>query len=122
MREAEALVTRPPLTNRQGGIFNYIAATLHRKGRPPTLREIGEEFAISSPNGVMGHLRALEQKGYIRRDAGKSRAIEIVGAKDELLRDLEDSRILARAYGRGDLERRLESQISLLKKTNHAQG
>ncbi len=41
------------------------------------MREIGEHLDIRSPNGVMCHLRALERKKMIRRDANKSRAIEL---------------------------------------------
>ena len=49
---------------------------MHR-GYGPTVREIGEHFEISSPNGVMCHLKALEKKGLIHRSPNKSRAIEL---------------------------------------------
>ena len=50
--------------------------------RRPTVREIGEQFGIKSPNGVMCHLRALERKGLIRRSPNKSRAIELTESID----------------------------------------
>ncbi len=41
------------------------------------MREIGERFEISSPNGVMCHLKALEKKGLITREPNMSRAIQL---------------------------------------------
>jgi repressor LexA len=41
------------------------------------VREIAQRMDINSPNGVMGHLKALERKGYIRRDNRRARAIEL---------------------------------------------
>jgi repressor LexA len=47
------------------------------------LREIGEHMGIRSTNGVNDHLRALERKGYLRREDMKSRALRVV--EDEVL-------------------------------------
>lgn len=57
-----------PLTTRQLGILNFIADSLRNRQRPPTIREIADAFEISSTNGVVCHLQALEAKGYIERD------------------------------------------------------
>ncbi len=67
------------LTSRQQRVYEFIRDKIRSRGYGPTVREIGEEFKIRSPNGVMCHLRALEKKGLIRRQPHKSRAIEIVG-------------------------------------------
>ncbi|WP_255964690.1 helix-turn-helix domain-containing protein, partial [Staphylococcus aureus] len=48
------------------------------KGYPPSVREIGEAVGLASSSTVHGHLSRLEEKGYIRRDPTKPRAIEIV--------------------------------------------
>lgn len=61
---AEAKVA---LTPKQQRIFNYIIKHIETKGFPPAIRDICTEFDISSPNGVMCHLKALEAKGYINR-------------------------------------------------------
>lgn len=66
-----------PLTSRQKKIFNYIRQQIDKRGYGPTVREIADAFNIGSPNGVVGHLRALENKGYIVRKAKKSRTIEL---------------------------------------------
>src|SRR5690606_23054524 len=59
------------------------------RGYPPTLREIGEYMGIRSTNGVNDHLRALERKGYLRREDMKSRALRLVseGAASESIDD-----------------------------------
>ena len=66
------------LTKRQNEIFEYIKQTVHSKGYPPSVREIGEAVGLASSSTVHGHLSRLEEKGYIRRDPTKPRAIEIV--------------------------------------------
>ncbi|MCA9207507.1 MAG: transcriptional repressor LexA, partial [Planctomycetales bacterium] len=66
-----------PLTERQKEVLDMIYEKMTKRGYGPTVREIGEEFGITSPNGVMCHLRALERKGFIRRSPNKSRAIEL---------------------------------------------
>ena len=66
---------KKPITDRQQEIFNFIRSIVEKRGIPPTMREIGEEFGIRSTNGVEGHLAALERSGFIRRDRGKSRGI-----------------------------------------------
>ena len=66
------------LTARQREIFEYIRNMIRTKGRPPSIREIGESFQIHSTNGVRAVLEALERKGYIRRDRYTSRGIELL--------------------------------------------
>ncbi len=63
--------------DREQAILDYISASLHERGYPPTLREIGAAFGIASTNGVRYHLDRLEQAGRIRRDRWTSRGIEL---------------------------------------------
>ena len=70
------------LTDRQRRVYELIRDLILTRGYGPTVREIGEEFGIKSPNGVMCHLRALERKGLIRRSPNKSRAIELTEGVD----------------------------------------
>ena len=58
---------RAALTKKQQAIYNFIRKHIEEKGFPPAIRDICTEFGISSPNGVMCHLKALESKGYINR-------------------------------------------------------
>src|SRR3954449_12491000 len=63
------------LTDRQQQVLGYIRQSIHERGYPPTLREIGAFMGIRSTNGVNDHLRALERKGYLTREDMKSRAL-----------------------------------------------
>ena len=76
------------LTARQKKIFNYIRRHIDKSGYGPTVREIAAAFEIASPNGVVGHLDALVQKGFIVRKARKSRSIEISPEYQEETRGL----------------------------------
>ena len=66
------------LTKRQEQTLDFIRRSISERGYPPTLREIGEHMGIRSTNGVNDHLRALERKGYLRREDMKSRALKLV--------------------------------------------
>lgn len=71
------------LTKRQAQTLDYIRQSIEERGYPPTLREIGEYMGIRSTNGVNDHLRALERKGYLRREDMKSRALRLVNEPDK---------------------------------------
>lgn len=70
------------LTGRQQQILDYIRGEIHRKGFPPSVREIGEAVNLSSSSTVHSHLAALEKKGFIRRDPSKPRALEVLDYRD----------------------------------------
>jgi DNA-binding MarR family transcriptional regulator len=74
-RRADA---RAKLTDRQRKILDFIAGYVHDRGRPPTLREIGDAFEIRSTNGVSNHLKLIEGKGYLVREPLKSRGLRLV--------------------------------------------
>ncbi len=69
------------LTDRQEEILNFIQQFQQESGYPPTLREIGKRFDISSTFGVKRHLDALSKKGYLNILSNASRGISIT--KDE---------------------------------------
>ncbi|GAC1475137.1 MAG: transcriptional repressor LexA [Isosphaeraceae bacterium] len=66
------------LTSRQREIYHFIRGKIQGRGYGPTVREIGLEFHIKSPNGVMCHLKALQKKGLIHREPNMSRAIQLL--------------------------------------------
>jgi len=70
------------LTDRQEKILCFIQQFQQESGYPPTLREIGKHFGISSTFGVKRHLDALVKKGYLNILGNASRGISI--NKDEL--------------------------------------
>ncbi len=66
------------MTDRQEEILNFIRQFLEESGYPPTLREIGKKFGISSTFGVKRHLDALQKKGYLNIESNASRGISFM--------------------------------------------
>jgi repressor LexA len=69
------------LSIKQERVFHFIQQHIQNFGYPPTLREIASKLGISGPHGVKKFIDILVRKGYIRKTARSSRAIEIVGEK-----------------------------------------
>ena len=67
------------LTARQREVLSFLIRFLKEVGYPPTVREIARHFGLKGPKSPKKRLDALEEKGYIRRRPGKSRAIEVMG-------------------------------------------
>ncbi|GAA2183483.1 transcriptional repressor LexA [Brooklawnia cerclae] len=65
------------LTPRQRRILEFIQATVESRGYPPTIREMGEAVGLASPSSVSHQLKALESKGFLRRDPNRPRALEV---------------------------------------------
>ncbi|MBI5644246.1 MAG: repressor LexA [Deltaproteobacteria bacterium] len=68
------------ITERQKEILVFLGEFIEKSGYPPTLREICARFGIKGPGNARKHLDALEKKGYIKRSANISRAIEVIGS------------------------------------------
>lgn len=66
------------LTERQRMILMEIRNAVETRGYPPSVREIGEVVGLTSPSSVNYQLKALERKGYLRRDPHRPRAIEVL--------------------------------------------
>ncbi|MGD0897706.1 MAG: transcriptional repressor LexA [Thermoguttaceae bacterium] len=65
------------MTERQQKVYEFIRTKIRSRGYGPTVREIGAQFDIHSPNGVVCHLKALQKKGLIHREPNMSRAIQL---------------------------------------------
>ena len=70
--------TKPELTTRQVSILDFIKTASESQGYAPSMREIGEAAGLNSPASVKYQLDILEEKGFIRRDADRGRAMEVV--------------------------------------------
>ena len=66
------------LSKRQQMIVDFIKSEVETKGYPPSVREIAKAVGLASSSTVHGHLERIENKGYIRRDPTKPRAIELI--------------------------------------------
>ncbi len=74
---------RDQLSKRQQAVLDTIAQSLDSRGYPPTLREIGAAIGLTSPSSVKHQLNVLEERGFIRRDPNRPRAIEVVSFEEE---------------------------------------
>ncbi len=70
------------LTARQRRILEFIRDWVERYGYPPSVREIGEAVGLVSPSSVAYQLKALETKGFIRRDPNRPRAVDVRAPSD----------------------------------------
>jgi repressor LexA len=80
------------LTPRQTKILLAIKEAMETNGYPPSMREIGEAAGLSSPSSVKYQLEALEEKGWIRRDPSRGRALEVLTPGDERFEDIKPER------------------------------
>lgn len=69
--------TRRARGDTQQRILEFIESEVASKGYPPSVREIGDAVGLKSTSTVHGHLRRLEARGLLRRDAMKPRAMEV---------------------------------------------
>nr|NLI51226.1 transcriptional repressor LexA [Propionibacterium sp.] len=65
------------LTLRQRLILQMIQESTEKRGYPPTIREMGEAVGLASPSSVTHQLKALEAKGFLRRDPKRPRALMV---------------------------------------------
>jgi repressor LexA len=65
------------LTWRQRKVLQVIRESVERRGHPPSMREIGEAVGLTSTSSVSFQLSTLQSKGYLRRDAGRPRTVEV---------------------------------------------
>jgi repressor LexA len=73
------------LTVKQERVFNFIKKYKEESGYPPTVREITENLGLSGPNSAKKFLDILERKGWIKKTAKSSRAIEILNEAKKVL-------------------------------------
>jgi repressor LexA len=65
------------LTWRQRKVLQVIRDSVQRRGYPPSVREIGEAVGLTSTSSVSYQLSTLVRKGYLHRDAGRPRTVEV---------------------------------------------
>ena len=65
------------LTPRQQRVLQNIKDSIEKRGYPPSMREIGEAVGLTSSSSVAHQLRVLEEKGFLKRDPNRPRALEV---------------------------------------------
>ncbi len=77
-----ALPDGPPdasgLTPRQTRVLAEIREAIETRGYPPSMREIGDAVGLTSSSSVAHQLKVLEEKGFLRRDPKRPRALEVL--------------------------------------------
>ena len=76
------------LTARQRRILEVIKIAVETRGYPPSIREMGESVGLASSSSVAHQLKTLEQKGFLRRDPHRPRALEVLLPGDASAREL----------------------------------
>jgi repressor LexA len=84
------------LSGRQQRILDFIRSWVDQHGYPPSVREIGEGVQLVSPSSVAYQLGQLEEKGYLRRDANRPRAVDVRPSDDMVDSDDEQATRAAR--------------------------
>lgn len=69
------------ISNRQEKILRFINKKIKESGYPPSVREIAKAVDLSSSATVHSHLKKLEEKGYLKRNPSKPRAISLLSRK-----------------------------------------
>ncbi|MGL3151178.1 transcriptional repressor LexA [Microbacterium sp. A82] len=69
---------RKNLSPKQLAILEVIQTSIAKHGYPPSMREIGDAVNLKSLSSVTHQLGQLELSGYLRRDPGKTRAMEVL--------------------------------------------
>jgi len=76
--------TLDKLSKRQQLILDFIQERIKDKGYPPSVREIGAAVGLKSSSTVHAHLMHLQEKGYIRKDPSKPRAVIPIPSENEI--------------------------------------
>ena len=66
------------LTKKQQAVLTCIEEYIAENGYGPSVRDVCAQLGLSSPSTVFVHLKALEEKGYIKKDPLISRSITLV--------------------------------------------
>lgn len=69
------------LKEREEKILNYMKEEIREKGYPPTVREICLALGIKSTSTAHKDIDSLVQKGFIRKDPSKPRALMVVDSE-----------------------------------------
>ena len=71
------------LKDREQKVLDFITDQIKKNGYPPTVRDIGAALGIKSTSTVQKSMNILEEEGFIRKQAGKRRAFEVVAGGAE---------------------------------------
>ena len=109
------------LNARQRQILDYVKNKIKTSGYPPSVREIGQAVGLKSSSTVHAYLLQLEDKGLLRRDPAKPRAI-ILTETDHDIRDGGASYPRDLRHGRRALSLRPRPPAAISRNTRQHHG
>ena len=68
------------LTPNEKRVYEYIRTSISERALPPSVRDIKDALGFASTSTVHLYISRLEEKGLIKKETGKSRAISLVSA------------------------------------------
>jgi len=71
------------ISARQERILKFINKKIKESGYPPSVREIAQAVNLSSSATAHSHLKKLEEKGYLKRNPSKPRAISLLHRQED---------------------------------------
>ncbi len=77
------------LTPRQQRVLNVIRDSIQDRGYPPSMREIGQRVGLTSSSSVAHQLRVLEEKGFLKRDPNRPRALSVYYPNEPVVDDTD---------------------------------
>ena len=98
------------LTWRQRKVLQVIRDSVQKRGYPPSMREIGEAVGLTSTSSVSYQLSTLQRKGYLHRDVGRPRTVEVRLPGHPAIRPEQGTR--RRRRGRGAIRRRAGHRVA----------
>ncbi len=78
------------LTEKQEAVLDFIEKYQMEYGKSPTIKEMRENFGVSSDNSILKHLKALQEKGFLEKD-DTPRGIKLLSSVREKLEGVIDS-------------------------------
>jgi len=102
-------------TQRQGEVLEFIRGAAARGDSAPTYREISKKFDFNSPKAAYDHVVALERKGLVRRQRGKSRGIKLMSLNETASESTVLIPVLGNVAAGGSVEQtqELEGQVQI---------
>ena len=92
------------LTSKQNQVLDYLKKFMAKKGYPPTVREICSALNLKSPATVHAHLNTLSDKGYIKKNNSKNRAIELLVKNEYEVEDVVEVPLLGKVTAGSPIE------------------
>lgn len=77
------------LKDNEKRVLEYMKKAIEEQGYPPTVREIGLALSIKSTSSVHKTLNKLQEKGYVKKDESKPRALTLICQEEDGVKEKE---------------------------------